>query len=125
MFKKIVSAVVCFALIIVIYGCATIVHGTQTKILISSEPAGATATIGNKNVVTPATVILKNSESYQVIFKKDGYEDAYYNIDREMSGWVWGNLLLGGIIGLIVDNCSGGAYKLVPLEVKVILAPKK
>jgi len=125
MFKKTVCIVVCIAFVTTLYGCATIVHGTQTKVLLSSEPAGATAIVGNRKVITPATVTLKNSESYQAIFKKDGYEDAYYNIDREMSGWVWGNVLLGGIIGLIIDNTSGGAYKLVPTEVNVMLLPKK
>ena len=124
MFKKMVALGVCVAFITVMYGCATIVHGTQTKVLLSSEPAGATAVVGNKTVVTPATVTLKNSESYQVIFKKDGYEDAYYNIDREMSGWVWGNIVFGGIICLIIYNTSGGAYKLTPTEVNVTLKTK-
>lgn len=124
MFKKTVYVMSCFVFVMALYGCATIVHGTQTKVLLSSEPAGATAIVGNKKVITPATVTLKNNESYQVIFKKDGYGDAYYSIDREMSGWVWGNILVGGIIGLIIDNTSGGAYKLVPTEVNVILESK-
>jgi hypothetical protein len=59
------------------------------------------------------------------VFRKDGYEDTYYTIDKHISGWVWGNILIGGIIGLVIDDMTGGAYKLVPTEVNVTLAPKK
>ena len=31
-----------------------------------------------------------------------------------MSGWVWGNLVFGGLIGLAVDAVSGGLYNLPP-----------
>jgi hypothetical protein len=30
------------------------------------------------------------------------------------SGWVWGNIAFGGLIGLGVDFISGGAYQLYP-----------
>jgi len=105
-------------------GCATIAHGTSTTIRINSVPSGATAMVGGQTIITPSTVTLKNNQAYQVVFRKDGYEDTYYTIDKHMSGWVWGNILFGGIIGLCIDAMSGGAYKLVPEDINVTLIPK-
>jgi len=34
-----------------------------------------------------------------------------------VSGWVWGNLAIGGLIGLAVDAISGGMYKLTPEQI--------
>lgn len=36
---------------------------------------------------------------------------------RNVSGWVWGNIVFGGIIGLAVDAISGGLYRLSPEQV--------
>lgn len=105
-------------------GYATIAHGTTTSIRISSEPPGATVMVGGQTTITPSSVILKNNQSYHVIFRKDEYEDAFYTIDRHISGWVWGNIIFGGLIGLAIDNMTGGAYKLVPQEVNVKLIPR-
>ena len=39
-----------------------------------------------------------------------------------MSGWVVGNILFGGLIGLAIDAISGGMYKLSPAQVSAQLA---
>lgn len=125
MFKRIIGVVTIFFFVAALYGCATICHGTSTTIRINSVPQGATAAVGGQTIITPSTVTLKNNQAYQIVFRKDGYEDTYYTIDKHISGWVWGNILIGGIIGLVIDDMTGGAYKLVPTEVNVTLAPKK
>jgi len=108
-------------------GCATVFHGTSTAVRINSVPPGATAMVGGKTVITPGKVILKNNQLYNIIFKKDGYEDAYFTIDKQPSwgGWVLGNALVGGLIGSSIDNASGGAYKLVPTKINVTLTAKQ
>lgn len=108
-------------------GCATIAHGTSTSVRINSVPQGATVIVGGKTIITPGKVTLKNSQLYSVIFKKDGYEDTYFNIDKQPSGWVWANILLwfGAPIGIGIDNATGGAFKLVPTDVNVTLTAKQ
>jgi hypothetical protein len=39
-----------------------------------------------------------------------------------VSGWVWGNLVFGGIPGLAIDAITGGLYKLAPEHVMATLA---
>jgi hypothetical protein len=36
---------------------------------------------------------------------------------RSVSGWVWGNIVFGGLIGLAVDAIDGGLYNLTPNQV--------
>lgn len=125
MVKKFGYLVIALIFMFTSSGCATIVHGTSTTIRINSIPQGAAALVGGQTVITPSTLTLKNNQTYNIVFKKDGYEDTYYTIDKQMSGWVWGNIALGGIIGLLIDNMTGGAYKLVPTDVNVTLTAKK
>ena len=43
-------------------------------------------------------------------------------LTRKTNGWVWGNIVFGGIIGLIIDASSGAMYKLTPEQVNAQLA---
>jgi len=126
MLRKILCLMVAVIFIISASGCATIAHGTSTTIRINSTPPGATAIVGGQTIITPSTVTLKNNQTYNIVFKKDGYEDTYFTIDRQISGWVWGNILTVYfiLVGTVIDVMTGAAYKLTPTEVNVTLSPK-
>lgn len=51
----------------------------------------------------------------------DGYQPLEMGLTRSVSGWVWGNIVFGGIIGLAVDAITGGLYKLSPEQVSAQL----
>ncbi len=105
-------------------GCATVVNGTTQKIGVSSTPTGAEVAIDNQlHVVTPAAVDLARSQSHTFLFHKDGYQDDSFVITSGTSGWVWGNVLLGGLIGGMVDFASGAARTLSQDSVHVALQP--
>jgi len=76
-----------------------------------------------KSLITPASVDLKRNQSHTFVFHKDGYKDDSFVITSGTSGWVWGNVLIGGLIGGVVDFASGGARKLSQESVHVTLAP--
>ena len=60
---------------------------------------------GTFSVVTPASVIVhKSSKDLQVICKKDGLVDATANVTSRVTGSMFGNIILGGGIGAIVDH---------------------
>ncbi|WP_145152988.1 hypothetical protein [Pseudomonas oryzihabitans] len=113
------------ACLLTLSGCASIVGNSQYPVAVKSTPAGASFTIKNRSgeVVhtgtTPGTVTLKSGsgyfkgEAYTVTFHKDGYADTTTQLSSSMSGWYWGNILFGGLIGmLIVDPLTGAMYKL-------------
>ena len=105
-------------------GCATVVNGTTQKIGVSSTPTGADVMIDNQqHIITPATVPLARDQSHSFVFKKEGYQDDSFVITSSTSGWVWGNVLLGGLVGGVVDFASGGARKLSQDSVHVTLTP--
>lgn len=93
-------------------------HGTTQEVGISSNPSNAAVTINGQNMGnTPMILDLKRKNSYMVRFELPGYETYETNLTRNTSGWVWGNIVFGGIIGLVVDASSGGMYKLTPEQI--------
>ncbi|MBM3712535.1 MAG: PEGA domain-containing protein [Actinobacteria bacterium] len=116
-----------FISIILITSCATILHGTDQEISISSSPDGALViikTFGGVKVIegtTPLKATLKREDEYKVSVIKEGYEDNEIIIKNSTSAAVWGNILCGGIIGLIIDFSNGAAYELEPETIHVDL----
>lgn len=112
---------------IVLSGCGTVMHGKTQNVIIETDPSNAVAkTDDGQSVTTPGTLVLKREKkSYSIIVEKEGFEPASTAIEREVSWWLAGNIVAGGIIGLIVDFVTGGAYDLDPERVHVKLIPGK
>lgn len=110
-------------------GCCSIIHGTKQNIAFQSSPSGAMVEVKDAMGVsygscdTPCSLELKRQREYKVNIYKSGYASFEFVIQRKTDGWVFGNILFGGIIGLIVDFSNGAAYKLSPNEVQTTLSP--
>ena len=119
--------VICGAALL-LAGCASIVHQTTQQIPVKSEPAGAAVTVAcgdvqnDPKLVTPTVVTVhRRPEHCTVSIAKDGYQRAEVSLRRSMSGWYLGNILFGGIIGLIVDGANGAMYNREPDAIDVKL----
>ncbi|MEH6800597.1 MAG: hypothetical protein V7681_14995 [Halopseudomonas sabulinigri] len=106
-------------------GCASIVSDSQYPVVVNSNPPGAEYQIRNRSGhvihqgTTPSTVTLKSGDGYfkgaryNLQFTKEGFEQQSQTLDSSMDGWYWGNLLIGGGIGLLlVDPLTGAMYKM-------------
>jgi hypothetical protein len=103
-------------------GCATIIHGTRQDVGISSTPTGASVTIDSMQFgTTPVFSKLRRKENHVVRISLPGYQPTDLTLTSSVSGWVWGNVVIGGLIGLAVDAISGGMYKLSPTELSAAL----
>jgi hypothetical protein len=102
-------------------GCATIIHGTHQSVGISSSPPGARISVDGIQGVTPVVMDLTRKDNHIVTMQLEGYEPWSGTLTRSVSGWVWGNLAFGGLIGLGVDGLSGGIYKLEPEAINATL----
>jgi uncharacterized protein YceK len=103
-------------------GCATVIHGTRQDVGISSTPTGASVTIDNlQSGTTPVFAKLRRKENHVVRISLPGYQPTDLTLTSSVSGWVWGNIAIGGLIGLAVDAISGGMYKLSPQELSAAL----
>lgn len=105
--------------------CASIVSKSTYPLSINSSPSNAKVSITDKKGKeiylgnTPATVKLKSGAGffskaeYQVKFSSPGYDDKIVPITFKLDGWYFGNLLLGGVLGmLIIDPATGAMWKI-------------
>lgn len=119
---------------VILSSCATICNRATTT-TITSNPSGANLTITDKNQavvfkgVTPATVQLKASDgyfksaTYTLAVTKKGHPSQNVELRAEMSGWYLGNVVFGGLVGLlIVDPASGKMWRM-PDDYSVNLSP--
>ena len=110
---------------ILLSSCASIVSKSSYPITINSAPSEAKIVIKDKKGIqifagqTPATIKLKAGSGffgkarYQVTFNKNGYDTKTVPVEFKLDGWYFGNLLLGGVLGmLIIDPATGAMYKL-------------
>ncbi|NIA21416.1 MAG: PEGA domain-containing protein [Anaerolineaceae bacterium] len=124
MHRRLVLYAICLVILLCAApGCATIMHGRTQTISITSDPPGATARVGPSTIVTPGQVTLDTNKSYTVTFEMPGYAMSSAVISKKASGWLWGNILIGGIPGLIIDLASGSANRLRPEVVHARLQP--
>ena len=110
---------------ILLSSCASIVSKSNYPITINSNPSKANIAITDKQGVeiysgkTPATLKLRagsgffGKAQYQVKFEKNGFDSKTVPVHFKLDGWYFGNILLGGVVGmLIVDPATGAMYKL-------------
>ena len=106
-------------------GCASILSKSQYPVTVNSFPSGADVTVKNKSGMeicttkTPTTLSLKASrgffqpEAYSFDFKKDGFYPTANSMSAGMDPWYIGNIVFGGLIGiLLVDPATGAMWKL-------------
>lgn len=111
--------------LIIFSGCASILSKSTYPISVNSNPTGAKITVEDKkgaevfSGITPASFLLKAKSGYfakakyDLTFDMEGYETKTVPINFSFDGWFVGNLLFGGLIGiLIVDPLTGAMWKL-------------
>lgn len=116
------SAALVAALLVPLAGCGTIINGSTQDVNVASTPTGAIIRVnGVQNAQTPAMLALDRKSSHTIELDLNGYEPYVMQLKRSTSGWVWGNIVFGGLIGLVVDASTGGMYKLNPEQVAIQL----
>ncbi|MCH7330586.1 MAG: hypothetical protein RSA22_14740 [Acinetobacter sp.] len=127
-------AVMCGIAVLSLSGCASIMSGSSQTLTFASTPELSNITILNKAGKkvhvgqAPVTVSLKRSsgffvpEKYTVIFEKEGYETKTVDISAHVNGWYVGNIIFGGVLGLlIIDPATGAMYSLSTKDTNVVL----
>ena len=109
-------AAICLAL--TFNSCATIISGSRQEVLINSNPKKALVSINEIEMgQTPIQKKLKRNQEYNVILNLEGYKPYRTTLEKKFNAWYVGNVLIGGIIGLVVDPITGAMYKLKPEEI--------
>ena len=117
------------AVIIALTSCATIVSDSDYSVNIQSTPDSAEFEIFNSDGLkvssgtTPNTVLLDASagyfqkETYTVRLTKTGYKTQEFIMKSGFDGWYVGNVLLGGLLGMLIVDPVTGAMWTLPKQV--------
>ncbi len=117
--KKVLSLGLVALFLLTFSNCATIIHGSKQSVSISSSPTKALVVIDGRNEgSTPITVALSRKDHHSVEINLDGYLPYETTFTRKVDGWIVGNIVFGGLIGLAVDAITGGMYKLTPDQIQ-------
>jgi hypothetical protein len=125
--KKLIT----FAAVLALTGCASITGNkvqplTVTTTYDNKEIAGVSCTLsndaGNWTVTTPGTATVNKSTAALVINCKQDTLTGTSSLESTANVNVWGNILLGGGIGYIVDRQTGAGFD-YPSTVAIDLRP--
>lgn len=108
-------------------GCATIIEGSSDRVAVST-PQNAPASCQLKNgrgtwsVSAPGATQVKKSKTDLDITCHDNLTGAEgkKTVESEMELWFLGNIVIGGIIGGIIDASTGSMWE-YPKEVSVTI----
>lgn len=108
-------------------GCSTLTgEGTSQNLSVmtyttdNKDLMGASCELKNDEgtwtAVTPATVMVRRSnKDLMVKCTKSGLADARANVVSKTKANMWGNIIVGGGIGAIIDHNNGSAYQYPPV----------
>ncbi len=117
--------------IVTLSGCASVTGSTTQAISVQSRaPNGkeikeAQCDLVNKRgtyfISTPGTItISRSNDNLMVTCRKDGFDNGRATVVSDTKGSMFGNILLGGGIGAIVDHNNGSAYE-YPSFIQVVM----
>ena len=126
---------------LILVSCSTLTKNSQTPLTIitvcagSSKPYPAKCIISNpyihKEVITPAVIAIeRSSHDLNISCSIDNKVFGEAVISSSTDVDVTGNILIGGVIGVVTDFVSGNAYEYQPkiqllLDCKKLIQPNK
>jgi hypothetical protein len=117
----------CLALASTAAACATVTRGTNQAWSVETTPGGAavSTTNGFQCDSTPCTFRMPRRSEFDVTFTKPGYRTVTTHVTTQVSGagaaGMAGNVIVGGIIGGVVDVASGAMLEIRPNPLQVTL----
>ena len=119
-------AIICIASF-VLNGCASIGNGKSQQVQITTPNVrNATCTLTNSQGSwvlhnPPGIIDVKHAKDPLIIkCSEDGYVTAKQSVPSHISGFMVGNVLLGGVVGAVVDSSDNAAYS-YPFDITVTM----
>lgn len=112
-------------------GCATLTTSSSQTVTLTTDPAGAACTFRREGKVvgiinpTPGSLMVSKSHTtIDVACVKDGYVDAVGSVGSRFQAMTFGNILFGGIVGVVIDAASGATAEYEP-QITIRLTPSE
>jgi hypothetical protein len=108
----------------IVTSCASIISTSKQTININTNPSGANVSINGENVgISPLFYSFSRKNDYTVKIDLAGYQPYELRLTRSLNPWVFGNIIFGGLIGIVIDAATGAIYKLSPDQINTNLSP--
>ena len=96
---------------------------SKQNVKFASNPSSAKIFIDEVEVgKTPFEIKLARKSEHHVMIKLEGFQTYQTSLTKKFNGWYVGNILFGGLIGLIIDPITGAMYNLSPKEINAEMA---
>lgn len=116
--KKVLFLLLLCALLFAFSGCASIITGKFQKVPVTSDPPGVKVQADTgESIMTPGNLNLSRNEQHTLVAEYPGAEPQQKTLKNDLQGWFWGNIILGGVIGGVIDLASGACDELQPKEI--------
>ena len=116
------SFIFSIAIFFLLSGCASVTGTPNQSISVQARGSNgkeikeAACDLINKRgtwfITTPGTVqIHRSNDDLQITCRKEGFDNGRASVISDTKGSMFGNILLGGGIGAVVDHNNGSAYE--------------
>jgi predicted small secreted protein len=123
------KVLVVLAVALLVSACGTVTRGSSEDVTFNSAPAGAKVQTSTGLVcqATPCTFSISRKQEFIASFDMDGYEPQQIPVKTEVSGGgaagFAGNVILGGVVGMVVDASTGATLDHSPNPVFATMVP--
>jgi hypothetical protein len=106
-------------------GCCTVTGGMGAQgVKVHSTPPGAQVSVdGQPRGATPVTLYLQRNQPHDIQVEAPGYEPVHASVRPNVNPWLFGNILVGGLFGVVVDGVTQSWYRLYPGSLELRLRP--
>lgn len=97
---------------ILLNGCASIFHGRASWLTVETNPENIEIKLYGINSgeiikkTSPFRVELDKGTDYKLVVETPNYRSEEVVIRRRITGWFWGNIIIGWIVGFAIDAFS-------------------
>jgi hypothetical protein len=126
---QVLKVIAALALASATTACATVVSGTSQSLRLDTVPEGADCILTRKGLLigrvnpTPGTAsVQRTRDDITVTCAREGYQTGTFVNKSGFEGATLGNVILGGLVGVVVDAASGANNK-YDTDMRITLAP--
>ncbi len=128
MIKRATRAIGAATCLLTLANCASVVSDNDSATYVETVPEKARCELHGQDftrvINTPNSIQLPSSAApITVACAAEGHKNTTASLDTSMDGWILGNLIFGGIIGVAIDAARGAGMKYPP-RVTVVLEPE-
>jgi hypothetical protein len=114
--KKHICRFLCGLTLLLSTGCATVMKNEPSWLNVETNPALVTITLTETasgkitQHTSPFRVSLNKHSNYRLVIDSPHYRSDEVVINRRVSNWFWGNILVGWFVGIGIDLITGNLW---------------